>query len=106
MITLNALTPRRVDRTISPKMNLGALPSVVEGGAFDSAFSRSFRIHGNHSPAVITVQPSIPAIHCKALDNLSKACYSVLCILSHFLADLPPLVDLHPLFFSSLTIVR
>ncbi len=35
---------RRVGQTISPKMNLGALPSVLEGGAFDFAFSRCSRI--------------------------------------------------------------
>jgi len=39
----------RVARAIDTEMNLGVLPSVLEGGAFDFSFSCSSRIRRNRS---------------------------------------------------------
>jgi len=40
-----------------------------------SLFSCSSRIHRNHSPVLIAVQPSISTIYCKTLNNLISTCY-------------------------------
>jgi hypothetical protein len=69
----------RLARTPIPKTTLGAPSSVLEGGAFDFAFSHSSRTHRNQSTALITVQPSISTIHCKILNNLIRPCYSLPC---------------------------
>jgi len=49
-------TARRVARTTNPKLTLGALPSGLEGGAFDSTFfslvsrpQKPFTRPNNHS---------------------------------------------------------
>ncbi len=77
-------------RAINPKMNLGALPSGLEGGAFDSAFFLLFSHPPNAiQPALIAVQPSLSTIHCKALNNFSKVCYSLPCISNPIFARLP-----------------
>ncbi len=46
---------------------------------------------GNHSPALITIQPSFSTIPCKTLNILIKVCYSLPCLSNAILADLAPL---------------
>src|SRR5216684_3709650 len=41
---------------------------------------RSSRIYQKPFPALITVQPPISIVHCKALNNLLNSCYSLPCI--------------------------
>src|SRR4029077_11488477 len=78
----------REARTLTPQTSLGAPSSVLERGVFDSAFSCASRIHRNHLPALITVQPSISTVRCKTLNNFSKVCYSLPCLPPRILADL------------------
>jgi hypothetical protein len=43
-------------------------------------FSCSSRIHRNHSPALIAVQPLFSTIRCKTLNIFIKVCYSLACL--------------------------
>src|SRR4029077_2527500 len=52
-------------------------------------FSSSSPIHRTHSPALMTVRPSISTIRWKTLNNFSKVCYPLPCILSPILARSP-----------------
>jgi len=47
----------RVARAIDPEMNLGVLPSVLEGGAFDFSFLVRPASAETVQPAYETVQP-------------------------------------------------
>ncbi len=55
-----------------------------------------FLSHRNHSLALITVQPSISTIHCKALNNLSKVCYSLVVFVKSNPRPLDPSPNLQP----------
>jgi hypothetical protein len=71
-----------VARTINPETNLGALPSVLEGGDFDFAFSRPSLMCQIRSALLIAVRPSFSTIHCKTLNIFIKVCYSLPCTLA------------------------
>src|SRR6266481_6286537 len=64
--------------------------SVFENmGILTLLFSCSSRIHRNHSPALITIQPSFLAISCKTLNNLIKSCYPPTWLPPHYFAGPP-----------------
>jgi len=76
-------------------------------------FSCPSSIHENHSPALITIQPSFSTIPCKTLNIFIKVCYPHLCLSNPIPADLriPSLPQpLFPIpnapFFSPLTTVH
>src|SRR5260370_41844174 len=60
---------------INAKTILGALPSVLEGGAFD--FAPSCASAGTVQPSSAAVQPSISPSHCKSLSQCPPSTLSV-----------------------------
>ena len=76
------------------------------GGSSDFVLSRSSDILRNHSPALITVQPSFSTIHCKTLSQTLLACYPSACLPSSILAGLLSRADLRFLSISCLTAVH
>jgi hypothetical protein len=63
--------------------------ALPKGAAFDFPFSCAAPIHKNHSPALITVQPSFATIRCKTLNVFIKVCYPLPCLSNPILADRP-----------------
>src|SRR6267154_6193019 len=59
-------------------------------------FSSSSRIRRNHSPALMTVQPSFSTIRCKTLNILIKVCYSLPCLLELSPEPCSPVYQVYP----------
>ncbi len=82
--------PGPVAGTMNPWTNLGSTSVELTCGAFDFVLC-IVRLASTETaqPALIAVQPPIPAFCCTALDNLNKACYSSPCLSKLILAVQP-----------------